>query len=178
MTTRSRRKRKRKKIKTAAEREKEIEDLYSKRAVRKGDLYCAPWCGTKCTWKAYQVARRRAHALAKHMGKGWTAEVHENMGWHYTVWSPCRRIKLKEHWRHGTYNCRTGETTLKGSAIDQLAAILPDHYTAFLGSPDSSGGRWAEHGDTPEEAIRAVVAVAETKLAEIGALITGLEEWS
>jgi len=139
------------------------------KARRKGKIYCAPACGADCTWAAYKLAKRRANALAKRMGKGWTIRVHENMGWHYNVVSPCGRIKLHEDWR------RADE---EADIIDQLAELVPDYYSAYLGDPDSSGGRWAEHGDTAEEAIRNVVAAGQADLARISAVIGGLERWS
>lgn len=139
------------------------------KAKRKGTIYCAPACGGGCTWAAYRRARHRAKRLAKHMGKGWTIRVHENLGWHYNVVSPCGRIKLHEDWRRGKPNA---------SAVDQLAVLVPSRYTAFLGDPDSPGGRWVEDGDTPEEAIRNVVEEAQDDLARIGAAIAGLEAWA
>lgn len=136
---------------------------------RKGTLYCSPACGGGCTWAAYRRAKRRAKTLAKHMGKGWKICVHENLGWHYNVVSPCGRIKLHEYWP------RVDD---EAGVIDQLASLVPDRYSAFLGDPDSPGGRWAEGGDTPEEAIRNVVEVAQDDLDRIGAAIAGLEAWA
>ena len=136
---------------------------------RRGDTYCAPACGHGCTWEERQQAKRNAKALARHMGRGWTTRVHENMGWHYTVISPCGRIKLHEYWRH---------VEPEAGVVDRLAVLVPDHYAAFLGEPDSPGGKWAESGDTPEEALRSVVAGAKAKLAKIQASIAGLEEWA
>lgn len=52
---------------------------------RNGDVYCSPACGGKCTWAAYQKAKRGAAALAKTMGPGWKPKVWENLGWHFKV---------------------------------------------------------------------------------------------
>lgn len=160
---------KKKRLTEEEQRKKEIKDLYAKPAERKGGKYCAPWCGAGCTWAAYQLAKRRARALAKHMGKGWTFRVHENMGWHYNVISPCRRISLHEYW---------SGVDKDAGIVDKLAKLVPNHYSAFLGEVDSGTGRWVGDGATPEEAVRDAVARGEDNLAKIGALITGLEEWS
>ncbi len=40
-------------------------------------------------------------------------------------------------------------------------------YTAFLGRVGSLGGKWAEHGDTPEEAIENTKAVALADVSEL-----------
>lgn len=111
---------------------------------RRGAIYCSPRCGRGCTFAEYQSATRDAKALAKRLGAGWRTDVWENMGWHYRALSPCGRVKV------------SGER---------------DSYLAFLGEPDSGGGRWAEHGPTPEDAIRAVVKAAVTDLNAIGAMI-------
>lgn len=58
----------------------------SYKPVRKGDIYCSPACGYKCTWAAYQLATRRAKALCKLLGPGWEPHVWENGGWHYKVY--------------------------------------------------------------------------------------------
>lgn len=53
--------------------------------VKRGPIYCAPWCGASCTWADFQEATKSAKALAKSLGSGWTPVVSENMGWHYKV---------------------------------------------------------------------------------------------
>ena len=110
----------------------------------RGTTYCSSFCGRGCTWDEFQLAKRDAKKLATSLGKGWKPDVWENLGWHYRVWSPCGRISVHPH------------------------------YTAFLGDPFESGGRWAEHGKTARSAIRNVIAVAKAKLEEINANIVGL----
>lgn len=134
------------------------------KAKKKGDVYCAPACGRGCTVAEHKLAKSRAKTLAKRMGKGWKKRVWENMGWHYSVISPCGRVKVHVNWFNSG----------KKDAVAKLADLVPYSYTAFLGEPGSSGGRWAEHGDTPEEAVNAVLAVAQTELSKIGAMIVGL----
>jgi len=110
----------------------------------RGKKYCAPFCGRGCTWDEFQTAKRDAKKLATSLGKGWKPNVWENLGWHYSAISPCGRIKVH-----------------KG-------------FIAFLGDPDSSGGRWAEHGKTAKSAIRNTIAVAKAELKKIGGYLTGL----
>lgn len=51
--------------------------------VRRGAIYCSPFCGHGCTWAKHQAAVKAAKALCKVLGKGWTPRVWENLGWHY-----------------------------------------------------------------------------------------------
>jgi hypothetical protein len=120
------------------------------KAKRHGAIYCAPACGGGCTWKAYQAAVSNARVLARRMGKGWKTRVHENLGWHYNVISPCGRIKISGK-EFGT-------------------------YTAFLGDKKDTVciGSWAEHGNTPEQAMARVIKTAKAQLAKINAAIDGL----
>lgn len=53
--------------------------------VWNGPIFCAPLCGGKCTRAAYDLATRRANALANRLGKGWRPCVYENLGWHYSA---------------------------------------------------------------------------------------------
>jgi hypothetical protein len=114
----------------------------------RGEVYCSSACGGGCTKAAHDEAERRATELAKRMGEGWKPRVWENLGWHYAVISPCGRLKIHPS--------------------------IGDRYLAFLGEADSYGGRWAEHGDTPEEAARSAIAHAKLEAANIQALVEGL----
>lgn len=84
------------------------------------------------------------------MGKGWKIRVHENLGWHYNVQSPCGRIKI--------------------------CGGLGEYYTAFLGDKKEvfCGGSYAESAVTAELAMALVIKVAKTHLAKIGATLEGL----
>lgn len=94
--------------------------------------YCASWCGRGCTRAEFEKANRKARKLANQLGKGWEPFVWENLGWYW-------------------------------SAVNGGMKVHPsfDGYTAFLGEPDNSGGRWAEHGNTPKAAVDNVIAKAE-----------------
>lgn len=107
-----------------------------------GDRYCSPACGAGCTKSAFDRATGAAKKLAERLGKGWKPRVWENLGWHYAVISPCGRWKIHPH-------------VYQGKA---------EGYTAFLGESTSPGGIWAEHGDTPEEAIAKTRKVAQKHL--------------
>lgn len=134
------------------------------KAKRNGNIYCAPACGGKCTWEMYLKAKERGEHCARELGKGWTVRVSENLGWYATVLSPCRRIKVSVH-------------PVTGAPVETLMGTL-NTYTAFLGDADDiAGGTWAEHGDTPAEAVNAVVATARAALSKMNARIHGLPYW-
>ena len=52
---------------------------------RRGPIYCAPACGGGCTYVAFAKATKTAAKLAARLGRGWEAEVFENLGWHFNV---------------------------------------------------------------------------------------------
>lgn len=47
-----------------------------------------------CTKEMHDRAVNGAKALAKYLGKNWTYQVWENLGWHFSVMSPCGRIRV------------------------------------------------------------------------------------
>ena len=114
-----------------------------------GVTYCAPACGRGCTSKEYDVAVASAALLARTLGTDWTPKVWENLGWHYVARSPCDRLSVHPSYGPG--------------------------FNAFLNEPGNVGGRWVEHGDTPQEAIDATVAKAVEEYNKIGNIIRGLE---
>ena len=117
-------------------------------AVEQGHQFCAPACGRGCTRTEHDIAEASAELLARMLGPDWTAKVWENLGWHYSVRSPC-----------GSLTVHPG---------------LGSSFIAFLGGPGGIGGRWSSRGDTPQEAIVATVAAAAAEYTEIGAIIEGL----
>lgn len=124
-----------------------------RRRSAKGTIYCSPGCGFNCTQVMHDKAQADAAKLVEMIGPGWTTRVWENMGWHYSVISPCERIKV-----HPDIDWQTRR---------------PTSYTAYLGEP-GCGGRWSEHGRYPKTAIRRVIRVAKADLARIGAYVEGL----
>lgn len=55
------------------------------KAKRNGRFYCAPACGGRCTWAAYQKAKAESARVATLLGAGWKPRVDENLGWHWSV---------------------------------------------------------------------------------------------
>lgn len=123
--------------------------------IRNGDVYCAPWCGFKCKWDAYEQAVIDASKLAKSLGEGWEPQVWENLGWHYKATTKDGRVNLhpKKDYR---YNARVVG------------------YTAFLSPTPSIGGKWVESGDTPQAALEAVRAKAQEELDGINLAMESL----
>jgi hypothetical protein len=135
-------------MKSSTSRAVEAEALYAKGPVRRGPFYCSPWCGAKCTIVAYDSACFKGKALAEQLGPNWKPRIWENMGWFYAAVDStgCWKIHVSEH---------------KGTIS----------YTAFLGTPDSPGGKWAEHGATPQEAIEKAKRAARKELRALQAMI-------
>jgi hypothetical protein len=50
---------------------KKTEDKKFK-SVRRGYIYCSPWCGNKCTWSEYQIVLATAKRVATELGAGLT----------------------------------------------------------------------------------------------------------
>ncbi len=96
--------------------------------------YCAPWCGMHCTLQSYQSAVAAAAALATRLGKGWEANVWENLGWHYSVVKGQMAVHPRDR---ETNRVRIG-------------------YTAYLNTTK----QFVESGNTPEEAIAAALTAA------------------
>lgn len=135
---------------------------YTKRdftPVLKGDTYCAPFCGRGCKFSWYEKAMRDSERLCKRLGKGWTPEVWENLGWHFKAISSCGRIKV---------HCSTYSHPKQNHGKKYTS------YIAFFGEVDSPGGYWAEHGDTPEEALKKVMRIAKNEWKRTNKLFKGL----
>ena len=133
---------------TRKSREDEVKELYAKGPVRRGPFYCSPWCGANCTIVAYDAACFKGKAVAEQLGPNWMSRIWENMGWYYSADDDtgCWKVHVSEH---------NGEIS----------------YTAFLGKPDSHGGKWAEHGKTPQRAIEKAKRVARAALQELQQMI-------
>jgi hypothetical protein len=121
-------------------------------AVRRGDTYCADWCGCGCAWAEYVQAKEEAAALVKRLGDGWEARVWENGGWNYEAIrgvcevKPSHRRRQGEPWQIDGYTawiqtrpqyiskrCATPEAALREAmlmmkaAFDQLAASFNEN---------------------------------------------------
>lgn len=108
--------------------------------IAKGPIYCARFCGFKCTKKAFDTATKKAAALAKRMGPGWVPRVWENAGWHYSV------VDASGCWK--VYGKNYGGDS---------------YYSAYLG-PQGGGGYWSASADTPEKAVKLVRKAAKPDL--------------
>lgn len=78
----------------------------------RGATYCSPACGASCTLNEYNHVTAMAQKLARTMGRGWTVEVHENMGWYYgirkgpaRISANVRRGAIKRGEARVTYSC-------------------------------------------------------------------------
>ena len=97
-----------------------------------------------------EQATRKAAALVKRLGAGWTPEVWENLGWCYSAASPCDRVWVSQ----------SGETS----------------FLALLGDPEEHrhAGIWSANGKTPKAAVKAVVAQGRAALQRYERLLAGL----
>lgn len=111
------------------------------------DRFCSAACGRHCTSVEQFKATTSAEALARRLGKGWTPFVWENLGWHYRVVSPCKRISVNEGERR---------------------------YGAFLGDRGEIAHQWSAHASKPELAVARVIRAAKVDLAKLGARLEGL----
>lgn len=124
---------------------------------RQGRRYCAPACGFGCTWAQYREATRRAEALARKLGDGWTTDVRENLGWFWYVVSPCKRVSLAP--------------LLAGKGFAAFVAGDVDPL------PTPGIGRWRGNGRTARAAIRAAVKRARAEAAAINRALDGLSDY-
>jgi hypothetical protein len=123
-----------------------------------GEIYCSPACGGRCTKAAHDAAQEQAAALATRLGPGWTARVWENLGWHFSAISSCKRIEVYP--------------SCSNQAPHQVLS-----YHALLGEPTRGGGVggiWTGSGETPELAVSTAVKAAKEKVAWFQAIIEGL----
>jgi hypothetical protein len=122
---------------------------------RRGNTYCAPFCGHGCTIAEHAAAVRGGAALASRLGEGWKPRVWENLGWHYSATSPCGQVKVHPSKASG--------------------------FMSFFGSPDSSGGRWTATGRTPRAAVANVLvhvkAERDSLAAAVGRFEVGTKGW-
>lgn len=132
----------------AMKRDKERQRFLSLPAVRKGNRYCAPWCGRGCTWAEHQAAVAGAARLVGRLGPGWKPQVHENLGWHYGAISRCGQVKVSPSGKRG--------------------------FMAFFGDAGRPGGQWVAHGPTPQRAVDIVVAAVK---AQVVVLVTKVAQF-
>lgn len=108
---------------------------------------CASWCGGGCTQEQFDEATSTAWKLAVELGEGWTIRVWENLGWHFSLISPSRTIKV------------SGARSRGG-------------YTALISPPGEVYGTTGltGRGDAPRAAVENTVALTRERIAQ-------LEQW-
>jgi hypothetical protein len=92
---------------------------------------------------------KRGAKLATWLGRGWKVKVHENLGWHVTVVSPCGRLKV------------TGGG---------------DRYTCFLSPAGETGGQFVGQANTPQGAVGYAIAKGFAALGNLEQLMRGLDK--
>ena len=98
--------------------------------VRKGDFYCSPACGANCTHKAYEDAINKATKLAekcaKEIGGEWDIHVHENLGWHWSVFQKKTNITIS----YGGYLSKQNNnyTVSIGNATPAQVSVHPQTF--------------------------------------------------
>ena len=116
--------------------------------VLNGEEYCSPACGHGCTQAEFELATMRGERLAARMNempggfKDWSVRVWENMGWHYEA------IRVM------------GEGKASPDTWCSMAEYLDDDFEPRRYWCDSriAGHQFHANGDTPEEALNAVMA--------------------
>lgn len=100
---------------------------YTKKAhipVRRGGVYCAPFCGANCTWAAFQDATKKAKDMARKLGPGWEPRVSENMCWY---WGATKGVMIVYASRnHGGDKRRPGEYTCYCNTSPQFLGFSSD----------------------------------------------------
>ena len=120
--------------------------------------YCSPGCGRGCTTTEYLLAQKHGAELCASLGlENWQPRIWENLGWHYSAES-------KDGWWNVSES--RSPANVNGVVTGYIAFL---HSTAH-GGP---GGRWAEHGDTPQEALLNTMAVAREEGDEVAACMKG-----
>lgn len=132
----------------AAKRDIARDHFLSLPAVRRGNRYCAPWCGRGCTWQEHQAAVASAARLIGRLGPGWKPRVWENLGWHYEAISKCGQVKVSPSGKRS--------------------------FIAFFGDAGRSGGAWSAHGPTPQKAVDVVVNAVK---AQVVVLVTKVAQF-
>lgn len=111
--------------------------------IRRGTIYCAPFCGAKCTWAAFQDATKKAKILARTLGPGWKPQVNENMCWYWGATKGVMKVYASNN--HGGSKGSVGKYT-----------CYCDTSTQFLGQ-----------GRTPKLAVSRAIAAFDAHLLSL-----------
>lgn len=103
-------------------------------------------------WINASKARKFGEELASSLGPDWEVDVWENLGWYTCVRKDTVSIYPHKYSREVT------------------------SYTAFLNIKGSGGGIWAEHGETPIEALENTLAVGRLDAEKRMQIVTRSQE--
>ena len=116
--------------------------------VLKGDVFCSPACSCGCKKADFDSATKKAHALAHTLGDGWEPSVWENLGWHFEAKKRSATVTVD---RDQGY---TADVRFKMSDDVELCI--------------------SETRDCPREAVGAVVAEINTRIASLKRALVSL----
>jgi hypothetical protein len=118
--------------------------------VRKGDVYCSPFCGGNCKlsdWiEAKEATKKVIKELSRAYGSVWKARVHENLGWYATVRHASGHLSVSL----GSYNRVWGRNFLA-----YLSQKPQKHQDAFAGAFVGTAS------DDPVKAVDSVIKATE-----------------
>lgn len=134
-------------------------------AQRVGRFYCAPRCGYRCTWAAFQLATKRAKALCKLMGPGWEPRVWENGGWNYEVHKGTAQIYV-----HHDYKTDTARYSVWLQSEVASVTSMPSSFQVILDVPRTKSGTSDIHA-TLRKALKLKAQAAEMLLDEVAAVM-------
>lgn len=130
----------------AAEEAEQAERAKGWTPRRRGEIYCSPLCGAKCTHAAFVEANRKSAALCERLGKGWTPRVWENMGWHYSA-------------QKGVAEMHVNEYRLKGR--------VTTNYSVYFNSVQQT----VASATSPEDALRTVARTLDVLMEDWRAVL-------
>jgi hypothetical protein len=88
--------------------------------VHRGAVFCAPACGFGCKRSRYELAVKKAVALAKRLGPGFEADVWENGDWYWKVTYGAIDIRQRDD---RTYDLTYGNQSWVKSARSPKAGL-------------------------------------------------------
>lgn len=91
--------------------------------VRRGEIYCSPACGCRCTFERYEAAVSRAQILCERLGEGWEPKVWENVGWHFAAYKGVAHV-------HGPYG--TADRDEYKVYVNTRPQVISEKYVPLL----------------------------------------------
>lgn len=121
------------------------------------------------TTKGEALTEGHAALAASGLGPGWRVRVWENLGWHWSLVSPCL------HWQIHPSRCDAHDRR----KITGFSAYLNEPRVQATDEPrpgaktHASGGRWVEDGATPREAMARTIVAAREEIDGLLAIVRG-----